>query len=256
MTLPAEIDEAAYNALDPLLQKEYKKDGEVYRPDISPVGDWQFRDTGPITRALNTEREAAKALRTELKPWQDLGKTPDEAKTALERKPGDKGPDAKEQVEAALREAATTHKTAMEAERAKTQMYFGEVQRLLVDSQVAKILSEEDTKGAFDLLIEPIRSRAKVEMPDGSDKFVVRLVDEAGGTMYSKGQDTDGTVPMQLKEYIKSMKSDARYGRAFDGTDQSGSGSPGNKTGLKTGAKVDPSLPATERLAAARRGGA
>ncbi len=116
--------------------------------------------------------------------------------------------------------AQVRDKAAKEVEAAKEngEKESGAAQRYFRAAEITAAVSAE--KGSPDLLGHVIEQVTKVELSEDGD-FRLVVLDESGSPRI---KDSGGT-PFTLGDLVTEMKSQDRYGRAFDASGSSGSGS-------------------------------
>jgi hypothetical protein len=134
------------------------------------------------------------------------------------------------------------------------QFLMKEVERVLVDSEVARATerrADNPTAGSFALLIDKVRRHTRVDKgPDG--KFRTTVLDEDGKTprITTRQGSTD---QMTIQEFLATLKGDPEYSRAFDGPKSTGSGDVGRVQGRSGTVQIDMNLPPEARIAMFRR---
>lgn len=213
-----EIDEA----LRPLY---VEKDGK-YNLDVADL-----EDTTVLKKSINAEREAAKTaqakakeLDKKVKGWEQLGKSPDEIKEMIEA--ANKAEEEKlnragewtklkEQMNAKHQEELKAEAAKAAAKDVQLLSMRKSLERHLVDAQATAAIAMH--KGVPDLLLPHVQRHVKV-IEDG-DNYFVRVVDSKGDPRVNGKGD-----PLSIEDLVNEMKSTDIFGRAFEGSGQSGSG--------------------------------
>jgi DNA-binding transcriptional MerR regulator len=199
------------------LRGEYtEKDGKFH------LGVDGLEDTGGLKTALQKERADRAAYEKQVKAWQGLGKSPDEIKELLEaqaRADEDKATKAGEwdKLKAQMNEK---HEAAL---RSKDETISAMRKRLnaeLVDAKAVAAIAA--AKGVPELLLPHVQRHVKVDAD-----FNVQVVDDKGDPRVNgKGE------PLTIADLVAEMRGSEVFGRAFEGSGQSGSGKqPGNGAG-------------------------
>jgi hypothetical protein len=199
------------------LRGEYtEKDGKFH------LGVDGLEDTGGLKTALQKERADRAAYEKQVKAWQGLGKSPDEIKELLEaqaRADEDKATKAGEwdKLKAQMNEK---HDAAL---RSKDETISAMRMRLnaeLVDAKAVAAIAA--AKGVPELLLPHVQRHVKVDAD-----FNVQVVDDKGDPRVNgKGE------PLTIADLVAEMRGSEVFGRAFEGSGQSGSGKqPGNGAG-------------------------
>lgn len=180
-----------------------------------------------LSSKLRSANAEAANRRKQLESWEKLGKTPEEIEALLvEQKRLEDEKAAKEgNFEKLKQQLLESHQKEKETLAAQANNYRSLLENFMIESSAVSAIAAE--KGVPELLMPHIRSRTKVIEKDG--KFGLSVVDEKGEIRYdSKGE------PMTISALVSEMKQNQVFGRAFDGTQQGGSGAPpksGNGSG-------------------------
>ncbi len=251
MALNPLLSADAHAKLADPLKGEYVLDATLgkFVLQVTPSEGWALENVAGLKETLADQKQKHKLAMEKLSAFGEL--TPETAKHAVEQLAGLGDLSDKEKLEKRLASERTQLATKYEGEikqrdAALTAMR-AEVERVLVDGEVARILAKPEVRGSFPLLIGPIRQSVKVEQND-KGQFEVRVMDRNGNPAISRKSGNNG--PMALEEYVTSLRSDAEFQRAFDGTGSTGSGASGSGMvgGGGGGTAIDPKLPPTERL--------
>ncbi|MCC0013678.1 MAG: hypothetical protein H6877_10210 [Rhodobiaceae bacterium] len=199
------------------LRGEYvEKDGKFH------LGVDGLEDTGGLKTALQKERADRAAYEKQVKAWQGLGKTPDEIKDLLA---------AQEQAELNKAEKAgewdklkaqmnEKHEAALRGKDETISAMRARLNAELVDAKAVAAIAA--AKGVPELLLPHVQRHVKVD-----DEFNVQVVDAKGDPRVgAKGE------PLTIADLVAEMRQSEVFGRAFEGSGQSGSGKlPGNGAG-------------------------
>lgn len=212
----------------------YTEDKEAGKYKLNPHLAQKF-DNSKLTSALTKERKTAGEYKAQIEAWQKLGKTPDEVQELLQSKAKTDNVD----LEKIKQQMTADRQKSEDALKSDVNRYKTALEKQLVDAvAIGEIAS---AKGVPELLLPIIQRQTKVVEEEGG-KFSVQVVDAAGDPRVNgKGEF------LGIKDLVNELKQSATYGRAFEGTGQSGSGTqPNNGAG---GNKVDFSkMSAQERL--------
>lgn len=198
-----------------------EKDGK-FLLDVEGVDGFALEDVNGLKTALGKERTTRENLEKQIVKFKDID--PDRARAALEEleelkkldpeKEADKIANAK--VEAAKAQLLEKHNGEITSRDERIGHLTKTVEGLLIDAAAMSALAE--AKGSVELLLPHVRSHTRVKEVDG--KFAVEVVDKDGN---AKIADAKGT-PMDIAGLVAEMKGSDAFGRAFEGSGQSGSG--------------------------------
>lgn len=197
---------------------------------VDAVEGLTLENVEALKSALGKERTRADKAEGLATKFKDLD--PDKARQALTEleelkkldpeKEADKIAAAK--VEAATKQLVEKHEGEKVASNERISHLTSTVEGLLIDAAATAALAE--AKGSVELLLPHVRSHARVKEVEG--KFAVEIVDKDGNARIA---DAKGT-PMDIKALVAEMRASETFGRAFDASGQSGSGTgPSNGTG-------------------------
>lgn len=254
MPLLAVLDETAHGVLDDSLKTLYVQNTETkeFHLDIAPD------EAAKLAHHQRTQLEAKKAdlsrvhgeksaIATKLKPFEDLGMSIDEIKTALEGKQPKEVRELLEKFEADKEALRNSFEEPLTKALAAKKTLEAQVQRSLAASKISELIAtfELDPETAPANLERYIRVVPKQE---GSEEYTVKVFDEVGQPALVAGQEM---TPDQL---INSWKEGKKFQKMFLANNAGGGGSTNRMGGQ---AKQDFSkLSATERLKAGHREGA
>ena len=175
-----------------------------------------IEDTTGLKTALQKERKTAAELEKQTKAWKSFGKTPEEIQELLEAQELRAQTDAERKGEWDKLRAQMNEKHQTEL-RNKDETIGQMRKRLeaeLVDAKATAAIAS--AKGVPDLLLPIVQRHVKVD-----DSFNVVVVDGKGDPrVNAKGE------PLTISDLVSEMRASDIYGRAFDGSGQSGSGMP------------------------------
>jgi DNA-binding transcriptional MerR regulator len=256
MPLLAVLDEGAHGALDESLKGLYVQntDTKEYHLDIAPD------EAAKLAHNLRTQFEAKKtdlnrvhgektALATKLKAFEDLGKTADEIKAAIES-------NRPEEVNKLLADSQAKHQAEVEQLRKsfeeplataqeKAKKYEAEIQKSLTTSAIQTIRNQFDLNETADYVLRDyLRAVPKEE---GSDEYVVKVFENGAPAMVA-GQE------MKPDQLIKRFQEEKKFLPMFNAGKDGGTGGTNRQTAGGSGTKYA-ELPPTERLNAAREAG-
>lgn len=216
--------------------------GENYKGVVEAVSG--------LNKSLKAARAEAKAKTpVDLSPLADYGKTPEEIKTAfatkqkeLEDQIAGKSGEAKLNLEKIREEMAAAHAKDLEKAKTRGDALQNQLYGLLVKNTATSAIAEE--KGDIELLMPFIQNQVKVIEEDG--EFKAFVVDASGDRRYSgvTGQ------PMTVKELVKEMKANEKYGRLFESDNPEGGGGMPPRGGQRPPQPKGKVLSANEKIAA------
>jgi hypothetical protein len=236
----------ALDAVPEAFRPLYVQAGDKFKLDVSGV-----EDTTGLKSALEAERKAAREASKQAAAWKSLGKTPEEIQALVEAqakaeqdrltKAGDWDKLAKQMNDAHAQELNGLKATLETKDRA--------LAKHLIDS--AAVSAVAAAKGVPELLLPHIRSATKVINEDGD--YAVRVVDATGNPRVNgKGEF------LTIRDLVAEMKQSEVFGRAFDGSGATGSGSPqqrGSGGGKSITRAAFDALGQAERVSYIRGGG-
>jgi hypothetical protein len=209
--------------------------------DVEPVAGLSLENVDGLKNALTTTKSELSEAKEALKSFDGLKLKPSVIKdklTKLERlekidPETEAGRLAEEKINARLEEVNRGHSREVEKRDRRERTLMSQVEKLLIDNQAAAAIAKH--KGTPELLIPVLRPRLKVEEEDG--QFSVKVLDEKGGQEFAIRDSK--AVPATIEDLVAKFKADPIYGRAFEGSGQSGTGSDPNRSGGNnpTGAK-------------------
>lgn len=214
MSLKFEVE--SLDGLDEKVKSLYtEKDGK-YR--LSVEGIPEPEDVTPLKSALAKERKAAADAAKIAKQYQGLGLTAEEIAELVEEKKKADEEKAKSAGEwdKLKNQLNEKHQKELDEERGRVTTMKTTLEKHLINAQAVAAIAGE--KGVPELLLPHVQRFTKVVEQDG--EFVVQIVDAKGDPrINAKGE------PLTIPDLIKEMKADVNvYGRAFEGSGQSGSG--------------------------------
>lgn len=185
-----------------------------------------IEDNTSIKADLRKANKEAAERRKQLEAWARLGKTPDEIEelvAAAARAEEDKlkGAGEWDKLKNQMNEA---HKRALDAKDAVIATKDGEVaamrksleSHLIVAQATAEIAA---AKGEPELLLPVVQRFMKVNEENGN--YSTQIVDAKGDPRV----DAKGN-PLSLSALMTELRANEKYGRAFEGSGQSGGGMP------------------------------
>lgn len=216
-----------------------EKDGKFHLDVDGAPGMTQAELQAAVAAATKKANKEAADLRHKFKPWETIGKTPEEIQAMLaeydellELKTQREMTEAEkkgqwEQLRTQMnekhaKELAAKDKLVAE-EIAKQGSLRKSIERHLIDSTALAAIAHH--KGIPELLLPYVTQRLKVEEEEG--QFNIKVVDAKGEAVVNgKGE------PLSPTEFVGEMQSNEVFGRAFQGSGNSGGGTrPGNGGG-------------------------
>lgn len=199
--------------------------------------------TAAIKAATTKANREAAELRIKAKSWEKFGKSPEELEQLLtdheelvklreereltEAEKKGQWDQLKQQMNEKHQSELRKKDLAIEEERQRQVQLRKSIESHLIQSAAISAISEH--KGIPRLLLPVVANHIRIK--EDSGKFNVEVVDESGEPRVNGKGD-----PLTLSEFVGEMQSDEVYGRAFEGTGSSGSGTrPGQATGAPPG---------------------
>lgn len=201
------LDEIA----EPLRGLYVEKDGK-FQLDVADLP--QPEDTSGLKTALQKERKAREALEKQVKGWQKLGKTEAEIEELLEAQTQAEAERAAkagewDKLRAQMNEK---HATELKAKDEKLSTVESRLRAEIVDK--AAVAAIAAAKGVPELLLPHVQRHVKVD-----ENYNVQVVDAKGDPRVNgKGE------PLTISDLVDEMKQTEIFGRAFEGSGHSGSG--------------------------------
>lgn len=203
-------------AVDEPFRALYEQDGERFKLKVEGI-----EDTSGLKSALQNERKRASDLEKKVKGWEKSGKSPDEIAELIE------AAELKAQTEAERKgewdklraQMNDKHAADLKAKDETIGQMRKRLEKELVDKTAVSAIAA--AKGVPDLLLPHVQRFTKVD-----DEFNVVVVD-ASGTQRVNGKGE----PLSIADLVEEMKANEIFGRAFDGSGQSGSGMRPNSGG-------------------------
>lgn len=205
-----------------------EKDGKFIL-DVEPVNGFALEDVGGLKTTLSKEMTKRKNLEKEFSKFKDID--PERAREALAKleelsnidpsKEADKI--VSEKLETAKRQLLDKHSKDLAEREGKISNLNKTIENLLVDQSATSAIAE--AKGSVELLLPHVQRHTRVREVDG--RYVVEVIDKDGNARIgnSKGD------PMTIKDLVAEMRQSETFGRAFDGSGMSGSGTPPGGSG-------------------------
>lgn len=172
-----------------------------------------------LNKALKAARNDAKTKAVDLTPLQEFGSTPAEIKEAIDNKINElmsQDENAKVNIEKIKQDLAKGYAQESEKTKTRAEALQNQLYEMLVKNEAVTAIAE--AKGVPELLMPFISGQVKVTEEDG--KFQACVVDSAGDIRYSgvTGQ------PMSIRELVAELKSNEKFGRAFESEAPKGGG--------------------------------
>lgn len=202
----------------------YKEDEGKFVLQVEPVSGYALENVEGLKSTLSKEMTKRKQLEKDVVKFKDID--PDRAREALAKleelgnidptKEADKI--VNERLEAAKKQLLEKHTKDLEARDGRIGQLTKTVESLLIDQAATAALAE--AKGSVELLLPHVQRHTRVREVDG--KYSVEVVDKDGNARIgnSKGD------PMTISDLVQEMRKSEAFGRAFEGSGQSGGGKP------------------------------
>jgi hypothetical protein len=174
-----------------------------------------------LKSALEKERKAARELEKKVKRWESLGKSDEEIAELLKKAEDAELSEAErkgewDKLRAQMNEK---HDAALRAKDETITAMRARLNAELVDAKAVAAIAA--AKGVPELLLPHVQRHVKVD-----DEFNVQVVDGKGDPRVgAKGE------PLTIADLVAEMKASEVFGRAFEGSGQSGSGTQPNSAG-------------------------
>ncbi|WP_029581949.1 hypothetical protein [Bradyrhizobium sp. URHD0069] len=209
----------------------YKENEGKFILEVEPVDGFGLEDVSGLKNTLGKEMTLRKRLEKDVLKFKDID--PDKARDALARleelgnidptKEADKI--VSERLEAAKRQLLEKHGEEIKTRDGRIGQLTKTVEGLLIDQSATAALAE--SKGSVELLLPHVQKHTRVREDNG--RFVVEVVDKDGNARIGNAKGD----PMTIADLVQEMRQSDAFGRAFEGSGQSGSGTqptkqPGN----------------------------
>ena len=205
------------DGLDDTVKPLYQQKDGKFVLDVEGI-----EDTSALKGALQKERKAAETASKMVKRWEQLGKSPDEIEELLAQQAKDDEDKAAkagewDKLRAQMNEK---HQTELRQKDESLVVMRRRLEGELIDSRAVAAIAS--AKGIPDLLLPHVQRHVKVD-----ENYNVVVVDAKGDPRVNgKGE------PLTISDLVSEMKQSEIFGRAFEGSGQSGSGTqPGNGGG-------------------------
>jgi len=218
MALKLTVD--SLDSVPEALRGEYtEKDGKFV------LGVDGLEDTTGLKTALQKERAERANFEKQAKAYAGLGLSADEIKALIDAKAKDDEDKAVKGGEWDKLRAQMNEKHATEIKGFTDKLSAKDkaLERFLIDGEATKAIA--GAKGVPELLLPHVRQH--VRMVEENNDYFVRVVDAKGDPRVNgKGE------PLTISDLVAEMAASEVFGRAFEGSGQSGSGKqPGNGGG-------------------------
>lgn len=245
MALKLTVD--TLDGVDEPLRALYEPDGDKFKLKVDGL-----EDTSGLKTALQSERQARATYERQAKQWGALGKTPEEINELLvaQAKAEEDKLNKAGEWDKLRAQMNDKHAAELQAERDRNAAKDKALARFMIDGEAAKAIAA--AKGVPELLLPHVQRFARMVESDGD--YSVQIVDAKGDPrVNAKGE------PLTISDLIAEMRASDVFGRAFDGTDKSGSGKPpgvhgGGGTSRTYTLTAFNALSAAERAAAMKAG--
>tara|TARA_R100001143_G_scaffold62940_1_gene67671 strand:+ start:4461 stop:5267 length:807 start_codon:yes stop_codon:yes gene_type:complete len=208
--------------LPEIVQAEYEQrdDGKFYL-QTTPAEGFEVTQPEKLMKALSTERENVKKLRSQVGKFEGID--PDRARSALEKleefENWDPDQQVQERVAAREKKLLEQHSKELKQQEERSVRLKEQLEKTLVTEAATKAIA--DNKGSIDLLLPLIQAQTRlVQNEDGA--YRVEVIDPLDNT----ARPTSTGESMSIDDLVKEMRGSDRYSRAFDGSGQSGGGTP------------------------------
>ena len=207
MTLKLTVD--TLDSVDEAVRGLYvEKDGK-FTLNVEGV-----EDVSSLKNSLRDANREAENRRKQLDGWKKLGKSPDEITALIEAQAAadaDKLSKAGE-WDKLRQQMNDKHADDLKKKDETIGQMRARLEKELVDAQA--VIAIAAAKGSTGLLLPHVKSHVKVD-----DNYQVIVVDAKGDPRVNgKGE------PLTIADLVTEMRGTEAYGRAFEGTGQSGSG--------------------------------
>lgn len=202
----------------------YEESDGKFLLKVEPVDGYALENVEGLKSTLSKEMTKRKQLEKDIVRFKDID--PDRAREAMSKleELGNIDPNREadrivsERLEAAKKQLLEKHDKEVKDHVGRIGQLTKTVESLLIDQAATAALAE--AKGSVELLLPHVQRHTRVREADG--KYFVEVVDKDGNARIgnSKGD------PMTIADLVQEMRKSDAFGRAFDGSGQSGGGKP------------------------------
>jgi hypothetical protein len=181
-------------------------------------------DIASLRSALAKERQKGERLDALEKKFKDIN--PEEYRRLQEEAERQRAREEQIQrdTQAAIEAAKRDHEQAMTQVQSQLRDVTVRYHELFVETQLYPHIAE--AKGSHDLLLPHLKKRVRVREDARTKELKLELLNADGGKLLG-AEGADGT----FKDLVEEFRKSERFGRAFDGYNQSGSGAGGDQGG-------------------------
>jgi len=205
------------NAVPEAIRSLYSEDGGKFRLNVKGI-----EPVDGLKSALEKERKAARELEKKVRRWESLGKSDEEIADLVKKAEEHELSEAErkgewDKLRAQMNEK---HEAALKGKDDTISAMRARLNAELVDAKAVAAIAA--AKGVPELLLPHVQRHVKVD-----DEFNVHVVDAKGDPRVgAKGE------PLTIADLVAEMRQSDVFGRAFEGSGQSGSGKlPSNGAG-------------------------
>jgi hypothetical protein len=207
------------------LRDHYREEEGRFLLEVEAAGGLALEDVNGLKSTLGKTRRSLEESQQKLARFGDLD--PDRVKRDLARLEElsklDPESEADRIAEGKIktREARLLQVHAEETDglRQNGEVLKGQLEKVLIDAAATKAIA--DHRGAIDLLLPHVRAQARLKRLDNGE-YDVEVVDTAGNPRIGDGRG----APMSIPQLVQEMRESEGFARAFDGSGQSGGGTP------------------------------
>lgn len=233
MPIPLIVD--SIDAVPETLRDQYKEVDGKFRLDLDG-----YEDPSNLKSALQKEREAAKQAAKQVKAWESLGKSPEEIQELLQAQQQAEEDKLNKAGEWDKLKAQMNEQFSKEKQQLLDSLTAKEraIEKHLVDAQATAAIAE--LKGVPALLLPHVKASVRVVEEGG--EYSVRVVDPSGNPRVNAQGEY-----LSIKDLVSEMRQSDIFGRAFEATGTTGSGTPSNKGGGSDKAKKAAEMTSAEK---------
>jgi hypothetical protein len=210
-----------------------ERDGKHFL-DVEGVDGYSLEDVSGLKTTFGKEMAKRKQFETELKRFKDID--PDKAREALATLESLGDLDQIKDVDKVVAERFKIRERQLReqydpqlADRdGKINRLTKNIEGLLIDAAASQALAE--AKGSVELLLPHVQRNTRVRETENGG-HVVEVIDKDGNARIANSK---GDL-MTIKDLVQEMRKSEAFGRAFDGSGQSGGGTQPGSNGANGG---------------------
>jgi len=199
---------------------------------VEAVDGFELDDVAGLKSALGATRGEKETLETQLRDARggadQLQARVDELEKIDPTTEADKL--AGQKFESLKTQLSDQHAKDLGAANGKAEMYRGGLEDALIVSEAVQAITGRENKGSVKLLLSAVTSQCRIKEAvdaEGKTRFSVEVLDDQQAPRIRDAQAN----PFTILDLVNEMEKDPEFAPAFQGTDASGGGRPGDPPG-------------------------